>query len=111
MSSWDEVEEEVGGAFLSLADAPTEFTGTLTEMGVRKDSRGNNALFLTIEISSGGRKKMLVQKFTRAFIGTLTDAFEKLGVAKDDAIGKTYKWKQKQIGIRGNPRWIPVEVV
>jgi hypothetical protein len=111
MSGWEEIEEQVGGAFLSLADAPTEFIGKLVDMTVKKDSRGNNALFLTIEVvSSGGKKKLLVQKFTRAFLGTLTDAFEKLKIPKAEALGKTYKWKQRQIG-RGNPRWIPVEVV
>lgn len=106
--SWEEITKEVGGAFASLSDLPAEFVGVLESMETRNDRRGNPALFVTITLDDGSQ---VVQKFTKMFVRELISAFRKLKInSPDEAKGKKYRWRQIVFS-RGNPRWIPVEVL
>jgi len=106
--SWEKIAEEVGGAFVPLSNLPSEFKGKLINMETREDRRGNPALFLTIQLDEG---EQVVQKFTKMFVAELINAFKKLKIkSPKEAVGKVYRWRQTTFS-RGNPRWIPVEVI
>lgn len=91
--------------YLSVLEIPETIEVKLTsDLEFKKDKRGNEACFITLETRDG---KIIVQKYTSTNYAYLYDAISKLGdlefLKKD-----FYTWKKAKVGRSINERLFPM---
>lgn len=124
MSIWEEIKGI--RKMLLGSELPDDITATITDAVIAESEKKygtQRALKLTLKLTQmgdvfEGREVVTTYRIPKAYTGKghmdkLIEHAKKLELELEELVGKTFKWKRKELtgSMKGNPRHYPVEVV
>jgi hypothetical protein len=101
----EEIAAQVGSGMILASSLPDEFVGWIDEIQRKPDKRGNECVFVYIQLDEGGTT---IIKYTKTQAKMFDECLKKLSPKPGEV--HAFLWRRYSLG-RGYPRHYPVKIV